>query len=854
MTKSGINNRWLTAAIFAGLFLCIGAGTTKADTLIYGANAYGLANITEINLTTAQDDWLDNLTVETQAIDRDPITGYVYYFERDIDANHFGYWDPVTKQNTTVRIYNPVPGIYPKAMAFSPDNTLYILTSIDELYTIDKLSGDLTLIGEVTGLEWTLEYNRTGDIAFAPDGTLYVATYQSLYELNLDTLSTTLLFSDLLPVADGFNVWSGVAYCDGLLYASNIRFNPTRSAMHSIDPVTGNVNRLFPLNTIVNDLSSCAASSLHNSPPELSAIGDKVATEGVELQFSVDAIDPDGDGLTFSVRNLPSGASFNPDTKTFSWIPGVLDSGDYTIEFVVTDNGIPARSDIEQITVRVTTTAFVQTMTLSGEVDTADSTIANNGYATDNFGRFNLAVGLTQSGETARSMLKWDLSSIPPGSVIVKAEMSMDAYNDASIREITVNVHRLLKPWVEGTLNIQNRQLDNPDSVCWVESGSGLNWEQAGASGISDRAPSILAVATNKGRDTFVWDLTSTVQYWIDGTWPNNGILLESLNEEDTNLKLFYSSEYQDENLRPKLIIDYITPVTNYPPLLYPIGTKTVDEQANLTFTVSASDPENGNLTLSADALPTGASFDPVTGVFNWTPDVGQAGSYTILFTVTDDGDPMLSDSEQITIAVDAPGTITTSLSGKDIMTDNVILNEQYTLFNFGESPNLYIGSSGNIKIRPLIKWDLSSIPPGSRIISAEMKLYSHENMFGNQITVNAHRMLRPWIEGTSWAVEEPGTSNWVEYGLGTAWEIAGADGAGDKSPEILATATNSGIGWSSFAITSAVQSWVDGVWENNGLILMSTDEIQSNIKVFTSSEGKEQNLIPVLDIKYTLP
>lgn len=853
MTKSGVNNRWLTAVIFAGLFLCIGVETTKADTLIYGANAYGLANISEINLTTAQDDWLDNLTVETQAIDQDPVTGFVYYFDRDIDANHFGYWDPVTKQNTTVRIYNPAPGIYPKTMAFSPDNTLYILTSIDELYTIDKLTGDLTLIGLVTGLEWTPEYNRTGDFAFALDGTLYVATYQSLYELNLDTLSATLLFSDMLSLAGGLNVWSGVAYCDGILYASNIQFNPTTSAMYSIDPVTGNVNRLFSLNTLVNDLSSCAVSALHNSPPELSTIGDKAATEGVELQFFVDAIDPDGDGLTFSVRNLPAGASFNPDTKSFSWIPGVLDSGDYTIEFVVTDNGIPARSDTEQITVRVTTTAFVQTSTFSGEIDNEDSTIANQGYATDNFGSFNLAVGKTQSGEMARSMLKWDLSSIPPGSVIVNADMSLVAYNDSSIREITVNVHRLLKPWVEGTLNIQDRQLDDPDSVCWIESGSGLNWEQAGASGISDRDSSILTAATNTGKDTFVWNLTSAVQYWLDGTWPNNGMLLESLNEDNTNLKLFYSSEFQDQNLRPKLVVDYIAPVTNYAPVLNPIGNHSVDEEANLTFTVTASDPENGNLTLSTDVLPTGASFDPVTGVFNWTPGVGQAGNYTILFTVTDDGDPILSDSEQITITVNVPGAITTSLSGADIMTDSVLLSGQYSQFNFGESTNLYTGSAG-VVARPLIKWDLSSIPQGSTIISAEMRLYSHENMAGDQITINAHRVLRPWIEGTSWAVEEPGSASWVEYGQGTAWEIAGADGAGDKSPEILASTTNSGIGWSSWAITSAVQSWVNGDWENNGLILMSTDETQSNVKVFTSSEGKDQNLIPVLNIVYTLP
>ncbi|MCP4371133.1 MAG: hypothetical protein GY797_23915, partial [Deltaproteobacteria bacterium] len=94
----------------------------------------------------------------------------------------------------------------------------------------------------------------------------------------------------------------------------------------------------------------------------------------------------------------------------------------------------------------------------------------------------------------------------------------------------------------------------------------------------------------------------------------------------------------------------------NNAPILEPIGDQSVNEEELLEFTVTASDPDGDNLTYSASNLPSGATFDPATRVFTWTPEQELAGTYIdILFTVTDDGDPPLSDSEAITITVNPP-------------------------------------------------------------------------------------------------------------------------------------------------------------------------------------------------------
>ena len=72
------------------------------------------------------------------------------------------------------------------------------------------------------------------------------------------------------------------------------------------------------------------------------------------LQFVVTASDSDGDNLVFSATNLPSGATFDPQIRTFSWIPTFNQSGNYeNIEFTVTDNGSPIELDVELITITV---------------------------------------------------------------------------------------------------------------------------------------------------------------------------------------------------------------------------------------------------------------------------------------------------------------------------------------------------------------------------------------------------------------------------------------------------------------------------------------------------------------------
>ncbi|MEM7813796.1 MAG: tandem-95 repeat protein [Candidatus Aenigmatarchaeota archaeon] len=88
----------------------------------------------------------------------------------------------------------------------------------------------------------------------------------------------------------------------------------------------------------------------------------------------------------------------------------------------------------------------------------------------------------------------------------------------------------------------------------------------------------------------------------------------------------------------------------NQAPVLGSIGDQTVNENELLEFAITATDANGDALTYAATGLPPGATFDPATRTFSWTPTYDQAGVYSnVTFTVSD---WLESDDETITITV----------------------------------------------------------------------------------------------------------------------------------------------------------------------------------------------------------
>ena len=161
-----------------------------------------------------------------------------------------------------------------------------------------------------------------------------------------DVLPTTPGFdpTDVLPTNPGFDptdvlptnptdpIFTPTPF-DPVSYPGDIPMDP-----NDFNPNPGNPVPFPPNNPIPANL-----------PPVLTAIGSRTVFEGQLLTFAISGADPEGQALSFSASNLPSGASFS--SQIFSWTSNFNQQGSYVVIFGVTDN--TGQQDIEAVQIAV---------------------------------------------------------------------------------------------------------------------------------------------------------------------------------------------------------------------------------------------------------------------------------------------------------------------------------------------------------------------------------------------------------------------------------------------------------------------------------------------------------------------
>lgn len=135
-----------------------------------------------------------------------------------------------------------------------------------------------------------------------------------------------------------------------------------------------------------------------------------------------------------------------------------------------------------------------------------------------------------------RSLLQFDLCSlgcnfIPPGSKICYAYLVLSIYRNEVPCDIEVCAHQVLQPWKEFGVTWNNQPL-------------------------FDSAPLDCTTVSPGEFGEIYFDVCSLVKEWYSGCAANNGILLIG-NEEINSLVGFYSQEYPDSRLWPRLVVGY---------------------------------------------------------------------------------------------------------------------------------------------------------------------------------------------------------------------------------------------------------------------------------------------------------
>jgi hypothetical protein len=267
---------------------------------------------------------------------------------------------------------------------------------------------------------------------------------------------------------------------------------------------------------------------------------------------------------------------------------------------------------------------------------TADTQIAENSSSANYGGATTLKVDGDDpggSGRDAYSLLRWDLSSVPAGSKVDSASVTVNVTNNPSTQ--TYQIYDLKRPWVES-------------AATWLQYASGSAWEVAGAKGSLDRGSQVGSLsAPTTGERTFTLS-PALVQRWLDNPASNQGIIIANATNTDG---LVFSS-------RQDLSLNYSNSTT--PP---PSSSRYLSDM-NWTSSTNGWGPAEMNMSNSEQAAGdghtitlNGTTFQKGLGV-HAASDVGYslAGAYST-FSAKVGVDDEVGDRGSVVFEVWADGT-----------------------------------------------------------------------------------------------------------------------------------------------------------------------------------------------------
>jgi hypothetical protein len=167
---------------------------------------------------------------------------------------------------------------------------------------------------------------------------------------------------------------------------------------------------------------------------------------------------------------------------------------------------------------------------------------------------------------------------------------------------------------------------------------------------------------------------------------------------------------------------------------------------------------------------------------------------------------------------------------------------------------------AGGIR-RGLLRFEVSSIPPGATVTSATLQL-TVVQVPGNgpvNSTFDLFRLLAAWKEGTkngnNGAPATTGETTWNARILGTAaWTSPGAKSnaaATASASTAVGTTDNAKYSWTGPGLAADVQLWVDDPTQNFGWLLTSRAEASSrSVRGFASRQSGAK--VGTLAVVYT--
>ncbi len=356
-----------------------------------------------------------------------------------------------------------------------------------------------------------------------------------------------------------------------------------------------------------------------NVAPVLEAITSPTVNEGSPVTFTATATDADlpANTLTYSLVGAPAGAAINSANGNFTWTPSEAQGpGTFNFSVRVSDGSLT-----HQLPVSITV----------NEVNTAPALASIPGQTVDEGVLLNFTASATDADLPANT-LTYALLGAPGGATI-----------NASSGAFSWTPNETQGP---GTFNFTVRV---SDGSLFTDRSVAVTANEV------NTAPTLAAVAAQTVDEgvqlTFTASATdadlpaNALTYGLIGAPtgaainPATGVFTWTADEEQGPGTFNFTVRVSDGNLTADRSATVTVNEVNSAPVLAGIPPQTVDEGVVLNFAASAADPDLPANPLSFSLLnaPSGASIDPGTGAFTWTPTEEQGpGTFNFAVRVSD--------------------------------------------------------------------------------------------------------------------------------------------------------------------------------------------------------------------------
>ena len=272
-------------------------------------------------------------------------------------------------------------------------------------------------------------------------------------------------------------------------------------------------------------------------------------------------------------------------------------------------------------------TGTLNEWTLSIEYDEADSTLTGSGS------RYFVSVPVVQSGT-----------------------YNLDIVSNNGISDLAGNLLSSDDPPVD-----QSFQVEITDYVP-ITVDAGLDQIVMGGQMVALNGT---AAAIDGDPLTYLWTHNSTLAIQFTNSTSPSTTFTAPYVSSNTTLTLTLTADDGTAEVSDSVDI-LIMPTQNVHPVLDVILEQAVDEMSTLIFVAHATDEDlpSDTLTYGLEDPPAGASMDPATGAFTWTPTEDQNGIHTITVTVSDGNGG--TDSQEVQVTVNVVNVAPTVDAGED--------------------------------------------------------------------------------------------------------------------------------------------------------------------------------------------